>query len=229
MPNIRILVIEDDELNRTLIKRALEPEGFQVELAATGEAGLESIRQHPPRLIIIELSLPGINGFDVCKLLKQEEFYRQIPIILISTKSSEVDIVTGLELGADDYMVKPLSHNVLISRIRAVLRRVPVEPGSFQQAIELDNLVIDPARHEVRINESKISLTPTEFQILYFLAKNVGRVFRRPEMLKLLRGNNHAASERAIDVQIADLRRRLGAYGKRIETVRGLGYRLKAL
>jgi len=172
--------------------------------------------------------LPGIDGLNICKALKNDDKTRHAIVIMLTAKSEEADIVTGLEVGADDYVAKPFSPRVLIARIRAAVRRSKdTGEGSDSSVIRADGMVIDPARHEVRIDGERLTLTPTEFQILVTLARRPGLVFSRYQIVNHVRGENTIITDRAIDVQIAGLRKKLGQYGLYVETVRGAGYRFR--
>ena len=173
--------------------------------------------------------LPGIDGLEVCKILKKDSEYSSIPIIMLTAKGEESDIVTGLELGADDYIPKPFSPRVLIARVKAVLRRKKVnqEKLSESDVVKIHEIVIHPGRHEVKVNQKLVDLTYTEFSLLYFLAQRPGWVFTRYQIVDALRGEDYPVTERAVDVQIVGLRKKLGKAGKYVDTVRGVGYRFK--
>lgn len=205
----------------------LEGHRFAVRFASSGEDGLEMVRARRWSLIVIDHALPGMDGVDVCRELKRDRMTSYMPVIMVSTRSEEADIVAALEIGADDYLIKPFSSRVLLSKIRAILRQVPSTPHPANELIEIHGIAIHPGRHEVRIGDREVGLTVTEFELLHFLARNPGKAFRREEILRALRGDGNPTSERAVDVQVAGLRRRLGSYGNRIETVRGVGYRLR--
>jgi len=221
-----ILVVDDEEDILELVKLHLSREGFTVVLAETGEQALKLVQTQPPGLVVLDLMLPGVDGLDVCKRMKADPRTRQIPIVMLTAKGEEADIVTGLELGADDYMTKPFSGRVLVARIRRILRREREETDR-EQVVEIRNLVIDSARHEVRIDGKPISLTLTEFRILRTLAVRPGRVFTRYQIVDTVHGGDYLVTDRAVDVQIVSLRRKLGKYAKYIETVRGVGYRFR--
>ena len=221
-----ILVVDDEEDILELVKLHLSREGFTVILAETGEQALKLVQTQPPGLVVLDLMLPGVDGLDVCKRMKADPRTRHIPIVMLTAKGEEADIVTGLELGADDYMTKPFSGKVLVARIRRILRREREETDR-DQVVEIRNLVIDSARHEVRIDGKPISLTLTEFKILHTLAIRPGRVFTRYQIVDTVHGGDYLVTDRAVDVQIVSLRRKLGEYAKYIETVRGVGYRFR--
>ena len=229
MSKERILVIEDEEDILALIHFNLVKEGFRVECATTGEEGVKKARDVNPSLILLDLMLPGLNGLDVCKLLRQAPESKDCPIIMLTARGEEHDIVKGLELGADDYIPKPFSSQVLLARIRAVLRR-RVKPDSQQdqgQPIEIHKLYIHPGRNKVIADGRDVELTYTEFKILTILATRPGWVFNRSQIVDAVHGEGYAVTDRAVDVQIVGLRKKLGNCGDYIETVRGIGYRFK--
>lgn len=223
-----ILVVEDEEDISELIKYNLNREGYNVVCVETGEDGLDKIRQTMPDLILLDLMLPGIDGLRVCKILKNDSKTEHIPIIMLTAKGEEADIVTGLEMGADDYIPKPFSTKVLVARIRSVLRRIgnPEKPDS-SSVVKRRDLVINPGRREILLKGEQLTLTFSEFEILYLLAKRPGWVYTRNQIVNEVKGDDYPVTERAIDVQIVGLRKKLGSYGKNIETIRGVGYRFK--
>lgn len=225
-----VLVVDDEVDILELIKYNLAKDGFEVVTVETGEAALEQVRKKPPALIVLDLMLPGLDGLTVCKQLKRHPSTAGIPILMLTAKSEDSDVVAGLELGADDYLTKPFSPRVLIARIRAVLRRHAEQNGQYGQAtparIEAGPIVIDRNRHEVLCDGSEVTLSATEFAILWFLASHPSWVFSRTQIIDAIRGEDYAVTERAVDVQILGLRRKLGEYGRYVETVRGVGYRL---
>jgi two-component system alkaline phosphatase synthesis response regulator PhoP len=227
MPKETILVVEDEEDIRELLKYNLEKEGYQVLGAATGEEALRNVRDRLPDLILLDLMLPGIDGLEVCRRLKGEAQTRHLPIVMLTAKGEEADIVTGLELGADDYITKPFSPRVLLARLRAALRRrsLPLPPASAP--LKADDLVIHPGRHEVLLQGQPIALTVTEFRLLHLLVRRPGWVFTRSQIVNEVHGEDYPVSDRSIDVQIVSLRKKLGAFGSHLETIRGIGYRFK--
>ncbi|MFH1862067.1 MAG: response regulator [bacterium] len=224
----KILVVDDEEDILELIKYSLIKEGFQAICVATGEDALRAARSQLPDLIILDLMLPGIGGLEVCWLLKRDIATRPIPIIMLTARGNETDVVTGLERGADDYIVKPFSPKILMARVRAVLRRKHLAATIDESTvIQYHGLMIDPNRYEVRISGQAIELTATEFRILHNLAQHPGRVFTRSQIVDAARGKNYPVTDRSVDVHVTSLRKKLGSSGKLIETVRGLGYRFK--
>jgi two-component system phosphate regulon response regulator PhoB len=228
MANERILVIDDEEDIQELLQYVLTKNGYVISTVMTGEEASIAARTLQPNLILLDIMLPGVDGLDVCKILKNDGKTAHIPVIMLTAKGEEADIVTGLELGAIDYITKPFSPRVLLARVRAVLRRGTTEVAAASASvISIGQIVIDMDRHEVRIAGEGIELTHTEFQFLHFLAKRPGRVFTRYQIIDGVRGDDYSVTDRAVDVQIAGLRKKLGRCGNDIETVRGVGYRLK--
>ncbi len=227
MPKEHILVVEDEEDILELLRYNLNKEGYRVTGVLSGEEALKAARSQPPNLILLDLMLPGIDGLTVCRELKQDAKTREAPIIMLTAKGEEADVVAGLELGADDYVTKPFSPRVLLARLRAVLRRRVAAPPPETDAIVLHDLAIHPGRHEVLVRGEHVELTSTEFRLLTFLARRPGWVFTRSQIVEGVQGEDYAVSDRAVDVQIVGLRKKLGPAGKYIETVRGVGYRFK--
>jgi two-component system phosphate regulon response regulator PhoB len=227
MPTHKILVVEDEENIQELIRYNLDKEGYQVICTPSGERGLASARTGSPDLVLLDLMLPGLDGLDVCRELKRDAVTRNIAIIMVTAKGDESDIVTGLELGADDYVIKPFSPKVLLSRVKAVLRRKHFPVADNQKVIQMGDLVIHPGRHEALLKNQKLDLTFTEFSILQILAARPGWVFTRGQIVDAVRGEDHAVTDRSVDFQIVGLRRKLGDYSRYIETVRGVGYRFQ--
>jgi two-component system phosphate regulon response regulator PhoB len=225
--NPAILVIEDEEPIQELIRYNLEKEGFAVSVESSGERGLSTAVFRPPDLIVLDLMLPGLDGLSVCRELKRDPKTRAIPVIMVTAKGEESDIVTGLTLGADDYLVKPFSPKVLLARIRSVLRRRAAPPPEGEKTLEFEGLRIHPGRREVTADGRPVALTFSEFEALRYLARRPGWVFTRSQIVDAVRGEDAAVTDRAVDVLIVGLRRKLGVSGKLIETVRGIGYRFK--
>jgi two-component system alkaline phosphatase synthesis response regulator PhoP len=227
MPKAKILVVEDEEDILELLRYNLAKEGYEVTCVTSGEEGLGVAKSKLPDLIVLDLMLPGMDGLEVCRLLRADSKTRHIPIVILTARSDEADIVTGLELGADDYVTKPFSPRILIARVRAVLRRKSHEPVSETASIKIHELIIHPGRHEVLAEGKPVELTFTEFRVLHFLARHPGWVFTRSQIVDAVRGDDYPVTDRSVDVQIVGLRKKLGRYGTYIETVRGVGYRLK--
>jgi two-component system alkaline phosphatase synthesis response regulator PhoP len=222
-----ILVVEDEEDLRDIVIYNLERDGYKTIGVESGEEGLERAIALRPDLVILDLMLPGMNGMDVCRHLKQGEDTKDIPIIMASAKGEEADIVSGLELGADDYVTKPFSPRILLARVRSVLRRSQESSKEDVSTLQIDGLKIDTKKFQLSINEKSVDLTKSEFGIMHFLASHRGWVFTRYQIVDAIRGEKYVVTERAIDVQIAGLRKKLGEYADLIETVRGVGYRFK--
>ena len=222
-----VLIVDDEEDIQELIKLSLQQEGYEILGVATGDQALAVARSRQPCLIILDLLLPGLAGLDVCKILKAESKTQAIPIIILSAKSEESDIVTGLELGADDYITKPFSAKVLVARVRRALRK-EAEQSLDRSVIRIHDLTIDPSRCEALLHDRPLALTWSEFNILYVLARRPGIVFSRYQIVDALHGGDHVVTDRAVDVQITYLRKKLGPYRHYIETVRGVGYRFRS-
>ncbi len=227
MSKERILVVDDEEDILELVRYNLAREGFQVTCAATGEDALKKAGSEGADLILLDLMLPGINGLEVAKSLKKNPRTQQVPIVMLTAKGEEADIVAGLEIGADDYVTKPFSPRVLTARVRAVLRRRSAETSEEEPVLEVHDLLIHPGRRSVSVKGEPVQLTFTEFQVLYFLARRPGWVFTRSQIVDAVRGDDYPVTDRSVDVQIVGLRKKLGSCGGYIETVRGVGYRFK--
>jgi len=226
MSRERILVVDDEEDLLELVNYNLSREGFRVECVATGEAALAAARKNLPDLIVLDLLLPSVDGLEICRRLKADEKTKHIPIIMLTAKSEEADMVSGLELGADDYMTKPFSPRVLLARVKAILRR-KAKQSADDAVVQIRELVIHPGRHEVLIQGKPIELTYTEFRLLHHLARRPGWAFTRSQIVDAVKGADYPVTERSVDVQVAGLRKKLGDLGRYIQTVRGVGYRFK--
>lgn len=223
-----ILVVDDEEDIIELIKYNLKNEGYAILIALTGEEALKIAKKSQPDLIVLDLMLPGIDGLEVTKHLKNNEATQEIPIVMLTAKGEESDIITGLELGANDYISKPFSPKVLVARIRAILRRRRKNsPGTVDRIKQEGDMIIDQARHLVTVEGNPLDLTLSEFGLLSFLADKKGWVFTRGQIVDAIRGENYAVTERTIDVMMVGLRKKLKNHSSLIETVRGVGYRFK--
>ena len=223
-----ILIVDDEPDIIELIKYNLKNEGYLILTAQTGEQAVTIVKISHPDLMVLDLMLPGIDGLEVTKYLKSNEQTKDIPIVMLTAKGEESDIVTGLELGADDYISKPFSPKVLVARIRAILRRREKNfANTPDRIIQERDMIIDSARHLVTIEGNALELTLSEFELLFFLADKKGWVFTRGQIVDAIRGENYAVTERSIDVVIVGLRKKLKNYASFIETVRGVGYRFK--
>jgi two-component system phosphate regulon response regulator PhoB len=227
MANERILVVDDEEDILELLRFNLLREGYQVTCAGTGEEALKMADKETTDLMVLDLMLPGMDGLEVTRFLKMDSKQREIPIIMLTAKGEEADIVAGLELGADDYITKPFSPRVVVARVKAVLRRRARGPVEESPTVRIHDLVIHPGRHEVLVSGEPVELTFTEFGILHYLAKRPGWVFTRSQIVDAVRGTDYPVTDRSVDVQVVGLRKKLGAAGKYIETVRGVGYRFQ--
>lgn len=225
MSKEKILVVDDEEDILELVRYNLAREGYKVVCAASGEAALKLAVADPVDLIILDLMLPGIDGLEVARRLKQDAGTQHTPIVMLSAKGEEADIVTGLELGADDYVTKPFSPRILIARIKAVIRRRRGLTELADEVLNIRELSIHTGRHSVTANGEALDLTYTEFQVLYFLARRPGWVFTRSQIVNAVHGEDYPVTDRSVDVQIVGLRKKLGPLGNYVETVRGVGYR----
>jgi len=222
-----ILVIEDERDIVEVIQYNFEREGYTVLSATNGEKGLDLARARRPAAIILDLMLPGLDGIEVAKRLRQDPNTREIAIVMLTAKSEESDIILGLGVGADDYVVKPFKLKELIARVKAVLRRGPLQDqGPTGQRLELGNLVIDKAKFQVLQAGQDVPLTLTEFKLLSTLASAPGRVFTRELLLEKIQGEAYI-DERNIDVHVRSIRKKLGESNDCIVTVRGVGYKFK--
>jgi two-component system phosphate regulon response regulator PhoB len=222
-----ILIVEDEEDLREIVIYNLEREGYKAVGVESGEEGLELAISLKPDLMILDLMLPGMSGMDVCRKVKQDSSAQNVPIIIVSAKGEESDIVSGLELGADDYLTKPFSPRILMARVRAVMRRSGETDKKDDTILQIHGLTIDTKKFQLSIDGSPIELTKSEFKILHFLASHRGWVYTRYQIVDAIRGDKYVVTERAIDVQVTGLRKKLGNHADLIETVRGVGYRFK--
>ena len=220
----KILIVEDDPAIRRVIALAVKSAGYSPVLEAdTGDGGLSAVRRERPALVLLDVMLPGMDGVEVCRRVKSDPALAATAIILLTAKGEENDIVTGLDAGADDYVTKPFSKEVLLARMRAALRKDPTAPAG---TLALDGLEMDGRTHRVTLAGDELKLTLTEYRILELLLRNRGRVFERGHILDRISGGEKFVTDRTIDVQIVGLRRKLGDWAHHVETVRGLGYRV---
>lgn len=223
-----ILLVEDDEDIRQLLTFTFEAAGFDVITRSDGQEGLDAAIAEIPDVVILDIMLPSMSGLDICKMLKRNADTESIPVIMLTARGEEVDRVVGLELGADDYVVKPFSPRELVLRVRAVLKRnAPVEPVSKGTSLKMDGLVVDMDAYKVLIDDEEILLTATEFKLLAELLKNKGRVRTRDQLLNTVWGYEFEGYARTVDTHVRRLRQKIGEYAKYIETMRGVGYRFK--
>jgi len=229
----KVFVVEDEEDIRELISYNLIKNGYDIESFENGESFLDKVIEVDAGCLILDLMLPGIDGIEICRQIKKQEKLKNLSIIMVTARGEEIDIVTGLESGADDYIVKPFSPRVLIARVRAVLRR-----GNFSNNTTLNeakenlvvgNLKIIPKKYEVYVSNELIALTASEFRALYFLMQHPGWVFTRNQIVKEVHGEDYPVTDRSIDVLIVGVRKKLGELGEYIETIRGIGYKFKEI
>jgi two-component system, OmpR family, alkaline phosphatase synthesis response regulator PhoP len=225
MTRTHILVVDDEADILELVQYHLVQWGYDVTCACSGEEALTQVAAGCPDLVVLDLMLPGIDGLGVCQAIKRNKQTTHIPVIMLTVRDEEVDVVTALELGADDYLTKPFSPRVLMARIKAVLRRHQEPPEHEDTALNYGPMVISPVRHTVLLHGRPVPLTATEFRILCLLAGRPGWVFSRQQILETTSGYEVSATERSVDVHIASLRRKLGYYGDTIKTIRGVRYR----
>lgn len=226
MADKTVLIVEDEEDIAELLEYNLQRNGFTPLVAGTGEVGLQMVHEQEPALVLLDLMLPGLSGIEVCRRLKQDPATAAIPVIMLTAKGDEQDIVAGFEAGADDYVTKPFRPKILIARAKAVLRRGAASQASVQDVLSLGEILIHPGRHAVTAGGKAVDLTRTEFRILHFLALRPGWVFTRGQIVRSVHGDDYPVTGRSIDVQVAALRRKLGQAGQLIQTVRGVGYRI---
>jgi two-component system alkaline phosphatase synthesis response regulator PhoP len=223
-----ILVVEDDEAIQELIAYNLTKERFRVTRVATGEDAVRKLHSETFNLVLLDLMLPGIDGFEVCRTIRKNPATESLPVMMVTAKGEESDIVSGLELGADDYIIKPFSPKVLVARVKALLRRRKKSETAAEDApIELHGIALHPGRREVTVAGKPVDLTNMEFRVLQFLAGQPGWVFTRYQIVEAVRGENYPVTDRSVDVLIVGLRKKLGKSGDFIETVRGVGYKCK--
>tara|TARA_Y100001970_G_C14055256_1_gene761203 strand:+ start:205 stop:900 length:696 start_codon:yes stop_codon:yes gene_type:complete len=227
MSKKHILIIEDEKDIAELLEYNLGVGEYYTYVANNGETGLKVARKQNPDLILLDLMLPGIQGLDVCRIIKTDEDTKNIPIVMLTALGQEENIVKGLESGADDYITKPFSFKILLARIKSVLRRGKLEEQDLNKEIKIFDVTIKPRTREVIISNAFIELTFTEFQILHLLSSHPGWVFTRYQIIDKIRGDNYSVTDRSIDFQIVGLRKKMGESGSLIQTIRGVGYRFK--
>jgi two-component system phosphate regulon response regulator PhoB len=225
-----IVIIEDEGDIREMLSLVMSKEGWNLIMAKTGEEGLAWVKQAKPDCIILDIMLPGMDGFKVLKKIKGDDELKGVPVIMTTARGEEADIVAGLELGADDYVVKPYSPRVLTARVRAALRRAEEagEPREEKTFWRQGRLCLDAAKHEVLLDDRALELSATEFSLLRYFISQPGRVFSRDQIIQAVHGSDYPVTDRSVDVQVLGLRKKLGSAGELIETIRGVGYRFKA-
>lgn len=220
-----ILIVEDDPTIRTILEMALMGAGYvHVTSAARGDEGFDLVKRRKPDLVLLDVMLPGMDGFTVARRVRETPSVAATRIIMLTARTQNEDVVRGLEAGADDYVTKPFDRQVLLARIAAVLRR-----GVSAPLTDFDGLVVDGEAHSAKLDGEELSLAPGELKILALLVENRGRVLARSRILDHVQSEEKSVTERTVDVQIANLRRKLGAWADHIETIRGVGYRVKEL
>ncbi|MFO1523058.1 MAG: response regulator [Kiritimatiellia bacterium] len=231
MAKENILIIEDEIEIRELLRYNLRKAGYTTLEAGSGEEGLRIARAERPAVILLDIMLPGMDGMDACRAIKADANLQKIPVIMLTAKGEEADVVSGLEVGADDYITKPFSPRVVMARVKAVLRRGSTAGPAGGDAAEVRHGAIhmDPARHSCLAGGRPLDLTATEYKLLYFLCRRPGRVFTRQQIVDACRGEDYAVTERSVDVQVVGLRKKLADHADMVETVRGVGYRAKEL
>ncbi|MBN2171778.1 MAG: response regulator [Candidatus Krumholzibacteriota bacterium] len=228
MPREKILVVEDEADILEVIQYNLEREGYAVTTSADGGEALRMARSESPDLLLLDLMLPGMDGLEVCRRLKEDTLTRTMPVIMVTAKGEESDIVIGLGMGADDYVIKPFSPRELVARVRAVLRRGSLRDGAGPaERIQRDGVLIDAVKHQVLVDGDPVPFTATEFRLLHFLASHPGRVFTRNQLLSRVIGDDAIVIDRNIDVHVRAIRKKLGSNRALVETQRGVGYRFK--
>jgi len=223
----RILVVEDEEDILELLQYNLKKAGYEVAGVTSGERALKAVRESVPDLLLLDLMLPGLDGIEVCRMLRESPKTAALPIVMLTARGEEQDIVRGLEAGADDYVTKPFSARILLARLAAVLRRKRSPKISEGDVLRVHDLVIDPGRHKVFYGDEAIDLTSSEFRLLHYLARKPGWVFTRDQIVVAVHGHDYPVTDRSVDVMVVGLRKKLGNAGEAIETVRGVGYRRK--
>ncbi len=226
MAKQHLIVVEDEADILEVLSYNLRREGFEVSTSLDGAQGLELICRNMPDLVLLDLMLPGMDGLEICRRLKNADSTSRIPIIMLTAKGEESDVVLGLGIGADDYIAKPFSPKELVARVKAVLRRAATEVGTAKKdKIVVDGLVINISKHKVLFNDREIKFTATEFRLLHYLASHPGRAYSREQLLDHAFGNNAVVVDRNIDVHIRAIRKKIGGDEQFIETIRGVGYR----
>ena len=227
MKQATILIIEDDGDIVELLQYNLSKEGFRVRVARDGDAGMVEARRYRPDLILLDLMLPGIDGLELCRRMKRDEELSTIPIVMVTAKSEESDVVTGLEMGADDYLAKPFSPRELLARVRAVLRRGQSSKEHEIARLDFGGVVLDRPRHEITVDGEIVEFTRAEFRLLWALGTSPGRVFARDELVEFITGGEAHISDRNVDVHVSAIRKKLEPHSDLVKTVRGVGYKIR--
>jgi DNA-binding response OmpR family regulator len=221
----KIVIVEDERDIAELVEHYLGKEGFQTEIVADGGRALERIRKSPPDLVVLDLMLPGMDGLEICRALRSEERFRAMPVIMLTARGGEADKVTGLEMGADDYVTKPFSPRELVARVRALLRRRSNQ-AEFNEPLQYGRLMLDPDRHVVEVGGKAVELTAKEFSLLKHLMGRRGRLVSRDHLLNAVWGYDYVGGSRKVDVHVRHLRRKIPMLAKALVTVKSFGYKL---
>ena len=228
-----VLVVDDEKDIRDLIAYNLTKEGFTVVSAADGNEALEKVKQNPISVIVLDIMMPGMDGYEVCRAIRANEKTARIPVLFLTARAAEVDQIIGLEIGGDDYIQKPVSPRVLVARVKAMLRRSEVSAATAdgsreKEQIKIEGIEIDRGSYRVKIDGNEVFFPRKEFELLFYLASHPGRVYSRDNLLNQVWGDGAFVVERTVDVHVFKVREKLGPYGEKIETVKGVGYRFVA-
>jgi two-component system, OmpR family, alkaline phosphatase synthesis response regulator PhoP len=226
MASEKIMIVEDEADIRELMRYNLEREGYQVTECASAEDALVYLEKSTPDIILLDLMLPGTDGFALCRKIRALEKTEFTPVIMVTARNEDADIVAGLEVGADDYIIKPFSARILLARIKAVLRRCAVEAVDSKNVVCFGPIEVDRKHHAVRVEGRSLTLTLSEFKILDLFVRRPGVVFSRYQIVDAVHGEDYPVTDRSVDVQIVGLRRKMGDFSSMIKTVRGVGYKM---
>jgi two-component system phosphate regulon response regulator PhoB len=222
-----VLIIEDEPSLQEILTYNLESRGYQVLVFDDGTEGLEGVRKHVPDIVLLDIMLPGMDGFEVCRHIRSDPLIKHLPVLMMTARGEEIDQLVGFQMGADDYVTKPFKMRILLERIKSLLRRTEGSTDDESGRLSSDGIVLDRIQFKVTVGDADIAFTPTEFDLLWHLMKHPGRVFNRADLMNAIMGDDTIVLERTIDVHIRALRKKLGACGDFIETVRGIGYRYR--
>ncbi|MGY8731491.1 MAG: response regulator [Pirellulales bacterium] len=222
-----VLIIEDEPSLQEILTYNLESRGYQVLVFDDGTEGLEGVRKHVPDIVLLDIMLPGMDGFEVCRHIRSDPLIKHLPVLMMTARGEEIDQLVGFQMGADDYVTKPFKMRILLERIKSLLRRTEGSTDDESGRLSSDGIVLDRIQFKVTVGDADIAFTPTEFDLLWHLMKHPGRVFNRADLMNAIMGDDTIVLERTIDVHIRALRKKLGDCGDFIETVRGIGYRYK--
>ena len=222
-----VLIIEDEPSLQEILTYNLESRGYQVLVFDDGTEGLEGVRQHVPDIVLLDIMLPGMDGFEVCRHIRSDPLIKHLPVLMMTARGEEIDQLVGFQMGADDYVTKPFKMRILLERIKSLLRRTEGSTDDESGRLSSDGIVLDRIQFKVTVGDADIAFTPTEFDLLWHLMKHPGRVFNRADLMNAIMGDDTIVLERTIDVHIRALRKKLGDCGDFIETVHGIGYRYR--